>query len=72
MNEACAGFDTSPANGLLALKVILRKPLSAMFGVLSVVLQIQVLWGCLTAENEGTVFLRKSGSTHTTTDCQVP
>jgi hypothetical protein len=71
MNEACAGFDTNSANGLLMLKVILRKPFSAMFGVLSAVLHIQVFWGCRTAENEGTVFLRKSGSTHTTMDCQV-
>ena len=69
--NACAGFDTSSASGLLILKVILRKPFSAMFWVLSAVLQIQVFWGCLTAENEGTVFLPKSGSTHTTTDCQV-
>jgi hypothetical protein len=57
MNETCAGFDISSANGLLILEVILRKPFSAMFGVLSAVLQIQVFWGCLTAENEGTVFL---------------
>jgi hypothetical protein len=71
VNEACAWFDTSSASGLLILKVILRKPFSAMFGVLSAVLQIQVFWGCLAAENEGTVFLRKSGSTRTTTDCQV-
>ena len=71
MNEACAGFDTRSANSLLILEVILRKPFSAMFGVLSAVLQIKVFWGCLAAENKGTVFLRKSGSTHTTTECQV-
>jgi len=71
MNEACAGFDTSSASGLLILKVILRNPFSDMFGVLAAVLQIQVFGDCLTAENEGTVFLRKSAITHTTTDCQV-
>lgn len=71
MIGACAGFDTSSASGLLILKVILRKPFSVMFGVLSAVLQIQVFWGCLTAENEGTVFLRTLGSIHTTTDCEV-